>query len=276
MVLLGDPVAHSRSPQLHNAAFAADGLNWAYLACHVAPGAVEAAVGGLRALSIAGANVTAPHKEAIVPLLDALAESASAVGAVNTVVRDGDRLTGHNTDVEGFLGPLIPHQHRLQGTEMVVLGAGGAARAAAFGLLRTFSLSRLTLAARTPDRAEGVARVLAAYDPASALAVVPLPEARPAVRRARLVVHATPVGMQAMAADTPWPHAGDFGPDHIVYDLIYQPRPTRLLREAAAHGAHTLDGWPMLVGQAAAAYRLWTGRPMPATVIQSFLDTPPQ
>lgn len=276
VVLLGDPVAHSRSPHLHNAAFQADGIDWAYLACRVAPGREAEAVAGLRALSIAGANVTVPHKEAVLPHLDDLSDGARAIGAVNTIVRDGDRLTGHNTDVTGFLEPLQPHADRLRGAEMVILGAGGAARAVAYGLLASSSPTRLTLAARTTSRAEAVAEALAPYDAHGALDVVGLPDAGARIREAMLVVNATPVGMGKGAAQTPWPGIDDFRSGHLVYDLVYTPRPTRLLREAATQGADTLDGWPMLIYQAAAAYRLWTGRPMPPSVLHSSLSAGPR
>ena len=275
MVLLGDPVAHSHSPHLHNAAFHADGLDWAYLACRVLPERIGEAVAGLRALSIAGANVTVPHKEAVLPFLDALSEEAQAAGAVNTIVRGGDRLTGHNTDVEGFLAPLRPYAPRLAGAQMVLLGAGGAARAAAYGLLSAFSPAQLTLAARTPSRAQAVARALAPHDAAGALQVVALEDASPPIREAALVVNATPVGMAALAGETPWPVFDDFSSGSLIYDLVYTPRPTRLLREAAAAGADVLDGWPMLIHQAAAAYRLWTGQPMPADLVRTFLSTGP-
>lgn len=267
VALLGDRVAHSRSPQLHNAAFRADGLNFVYVALPVAAAAVAEAVAGLRALSFAGANVTVPHKEAVLPLLDALSPEAEAVGAVNTIVcrREGAAVTlyGDNTDVAGFLAPLEPFAETLRATPMLVFGAGGAARAVAYALLTTMAPSRLTLAARTPARAERLARDLARFDPHGVLRVVPVAEAAPAVRAARLVVNATPLGMAPHDAATPWPEAGDFSGEHLVYDLVYEPAPTRLLREAAARGARPLDGREMLLQQAAAAYRLWTGRPMP-------------
>jgi shikimate dehydrogenase len=145
----------------------------------------------------------------------------------------------------------------------------------AYGLLTAFSPARLTLAARTTSRAQTLAAALAPYDARDALNVVDLPEAGEQIREAALVVNATPVGMGRGGAQTPWPGIDDFRPGHLVYDLVYTPRPTRLLREAATQGADTLDGWPMLIHQAAAAYRLWTGRPMPASVLRTFLSAGP-
>lgn len=273
VVLLGDPVAHSLSPRLHNAALRELGLDLVYVACRVAPADVPAAVAGLRALGAIGANVTVPHKEAVVPLVDRLSPAAAAIGAVNTLVREADGVwRGENTDAAGFLEGLRPYAERLHGAEAVVLGAGGAARAAAYALLTTLEPSRLTLVARTPTRAEALATDLAPFDPAGALRVCSTADAASAVRSAVLVVNATPVGMAPDVEGTPWPDAGDFGPGQLVYDLVYAPPETRLLHEAAGRGADTLGGRVMLLGQAAAAFLLWTGRPFPLDAACRALD----
>ncbi len=273
--LLGYPVAHSRSPVLHNAAFRAQGINAAYVALPVAPGDVTTAVAGLKAMGFLGANVTVPHKEAVLPLLDACSPQAEAVGAVNTLVcrrtSGGVVLYGDNTDVAGFLAPLGPFAEALHGAPVLVFGAGGAARAVAYALLTTFGPARLTLAARTPERAAALAHDLAAHDPGSALHAVPLAEAAAAVRSAALVVNATPAGMHPDAEGTPWPHATDFSAGQLIYDLVYAPPRTRLLREAATRGARTLGGLEMLIRQAAAAYVQWTGREMPLDVVRAAL-----
>ncbi len=271
MALLGEPVAHSLSPHLHNAAFRAQGLNLIYVAAPVAPKDLPAAVEGLRALCFRGANVTIPHKEAVVPLLDALSERARAVGAVNTIVRAGNALRGDNTDVPGFLAPLEAHAERLHGTDMLIFGAGGAARAVAYALLTRFRPQRLTLAARRPEQAERLARDLAAHDTRGALAVTSIEEAGPRVRASRLLVNATPLGMHPETEETPWPHREDFSEGQIVYDLVYHPTETRLLREAAARGATPLGGLEMLLGQAAESYRQWTGREMPVETVRRAL-----
>lgn len=273
-VLLGDPVAHSLSPRIHNAAFRALGLDAVYLACRVAPADLPAAVAGLKALGALGASVTIPHKEAVVPLLDRLAPAAAATGAVNTVVFEDDgAVRGENTDVEGFLQPLRPHADRLHGAAMTVLGAGGAARAAAYALLTAFEPTRLTVAARRPDQARRLAAALGPHDPYDALRPIPFAEARAAVRESILVVNATPVGMAPGDGETPWPHAEDFHTSQLVYDLVYAPAETRLLREAAAQGAEPLGGLAMLVGQAAAAFRLWTGLDMPLEAVWAAFRT---
>lgn len=277
--LLGYPVAHSRSPLIHNTAFRAQGLNYIYMALPVAPPNIAEAVAGLRALGFAGSNVTVPHKQAVLPLLDTLSPAAEAVGAVNTIVcrraEETVTLYGDNTDIAGFLAPLHAHTDALQGTSMVIFGAGGAARAVAYGLLTTFRPQRLTLVARTRARAERLAADLAPYDARNALQVTPSSEARPAVRDARLLVNATPLGMHPHVDGTPWPDAADFSPGQLMYDLVYKPEQTRLLREAAARGARPIGGLEMLIQQAAASYVQWTGHEMPLGTVRAALHPPP-
>jgi shikimate dehydrogenase len=271
--LLGHPVEHSLSPRIHNTAFRAQGVNAVYVATPVRPDALRAAVDGLEALQLLGANVTVPHKEAVRPLLDDVSERAAAVGAVNTIVRTDAGLRGDNTDVEGFRVPLAERLGvaALEGTGMVVFGAGGAARAVAYALLDRYAPARLTLVARRPEQAEALAADLAGYDPQDALRVSTFDDAGPAVRAARLLVNATPLGMAPETDGTPWPDDTDFGPDHVAYDLVYTPEETRFLRAAAARGATTIGGLDMLVGQAAAAYEQWTGRPMPTAAVYEAL-----
>ena len=271
-VLLGDPVEHSLSPRIHNTAFRAQEVNAVYLARRVIPADLPAAVEGLRSMRLLGANVTLPHKQAVLPLLDAVSARAEAVGAVNTIVcveEEGDRLTlrGDNTDVAGFLQPLRPHADRLHGTRGLIFGAGGAARAVAYALLTEYAPSRLTLAVRTPKKAEPLARDLAAHDPNDALEIVPMGEAGTALRASTIVVNATPLGMHPRTEGTPWPETDDFSAQQIVYDLVYNPRTTRLLRDARSRGATPIGGLGMLIGQAAVAYQQWTGRTMPEDAV---------
>jgi shikimate dehydrogenase len=175
--------------------------------------------------------------------------------------------------VEGFLAPLDEDVgDTLDGAPMLVFGAGGAARAVVYGLLTEYCPERLTIVARRPEQTEGLAADFADYDPQDALRVSSFEEAALLVRTSGLVVNATPLGMAPdHRAQTPWPNADDFGPNHVVYDLVYTPEQTRLLREAAAQGATTLGGLDMLVEQAAAAYRQWTGREMPRDAVYDAL-----
>lgn len=280
VTLLGDPVEHSHSPTIHNAAFRAQGVNAVYLATQVQPEALEAAVAGLRALGFMGANVTVPHKEAVRPFLDTVTDRAAAVGAVNTIVRDEqadapDILRGDNTDVQGFLTPLEKEVgSALDGESMLVFGAGGASRAVVYGLLAQYSPEQVTIVARRPAQAEALASDLAEYDTKGGLRVSTFETAGPSVRASRLVVNATPLGMAPdHRQQTPWAKADDFGPEDVVYDLVYTPEDTRFLREARAQGATTIGGLDMLVEQAAAAYTQWTGHEMPRDAVYNVLQS---
>ena len=269
-LLLGDPVAHSLSPLIHNTAFRAAGLNDAYLACRVAPDAIANAIAGLRALSVLGANVTIPHKQTVLPSLDVLTPEAKAIRAVNTITRlDDGTLRGDNTDAAGFLHGL--DTDALHGAPTLVFGSGGAARAVVYALLTQLHVTSLTIAARTPAAAEALASDFAPFDERGALRVVPLDEAGAAVRNSRLVVNATPLGMHPHEDATVWPAMNDFGGDQTVYDLVYSPAETRLLRDGASRGARTVDGLAMLIGQAAAAFEQWTSQPMPLDAVRAAL-----
>lgn len=272
VTLIGHPVAHSRSPQIHNAAFAACGLDWAYVATDVDPVDIESAVLGLRALGFEGANVTVPHKESVLPLLDEVDPAARALGAVNTIVRTGDRLVGYNTDAAGFWAPLASRAEQLAGEAAIVLGAGGAARAVIYALAARSALDRVTVAARRVEQAERLVADLRSHAGHMQLVPLPLAEAAPAVRASRLLVNATPLGMHPDEETTPWPESHDFHTEQIAYDLVYAPRRTRFLREAAAAGAETIGGLEMLIQQAAAAFELWTGRPMPLDAARTAID----
>ena len=261
VVLLGDPVGHSLSPAIHGSAFQSLGLDLVYLACRVAPEALEQAVAGLDALGALGANVTIPHKRAVLDLADSASPTAEALGAANTLVRTETGWQADNSDVAGFLAPLEEHCQRVAGGSIVVLGAGGAARAVVYGALMELSPGRVVVAARRAEQAEALAADLGRFGMVEA---VPLAEAREAVREAALVVNATPLGMGD--GRTPWPDADDFHGGQIVYDLVYRPRPTPFLQAASERGATTIDGLPMLLGQAAASFRQWTGRDMPLDV----------
>lgn len=268
VVLLGDPVEHSLSPAIHNAAFQAQGLNLTYLACRVSPARLDAAVAGLDALGGVGANVTLPHKQGALALAASASPAARATGAANTLVRTADGWHADNTDVEGFLAPLVPYVSSLQNELAIVIGAGGAARAVAWACAERLQAARVIVAAR---------RVEQAHELAAALDVdaLSLDDAQALGREAALVVNATPVGMAPHVSSTPWSFAPDIRSGQIAYDLVYRPAQTRFLLEAEAAGATCIDGLPMLIGQAAASYRQWTGQEMPLDVVREVLDRQP-
>lgn len=271
-LLIGDPVVHSLSPLIHGAAFRAARIDAVYLAARVPSRALDAAIQGLRAPAVLGANITIPHKEAATLLVDELDERASRIGAINTIVSsDAGRLTGCNTDVVGFLAPL--DLSALTGARALVLGGGGAARAVIYALLVHAAPSAIIVAARNLRRAEGLVREFETLAGRNVMEARPAVDGAPAAESVDLVVNATPVGMEPDPDATPLPGAS-FRAGQIVYDLVYAPRHTRLLREAARSGATTISGINMLVGQAAESFRLWTGVEMPLDPVWDTVRVP--
>lgn len=259
--LLGHPVGHSRSPVMHNAAFLAQGIDMRYLAFDVLPEALPAAVAGLRALGVVGANVTVPHKETVVPLLDAVDPLALRIGAVNTIVNRQGVLTGYNTDIDGFLTALEQAGGRSpRGAHCLVLGAGGAARAVVAGLAQA-GASDIVVYNRTASRARDLC---AAAESWSMAPCHPVGESglRRAAEEADIIVNATSLGLGDTVKLSPLPVDTIRG-RQVIMDLTYGPRPTALIQRARSVGAIGVDGVEMLVQQAAGSYYLWTGRPAP-------------
>lgn len=259
--LIGWPVAHSVSPAMHNAAFQALDLLWRYALMPTPPGEVGTALARLKAQDYRGANVTVPHKQAVMPHLDEIAEAARAIGAVNTIVVYRDRLVGHNTDAAGFLAALREAGFEPAGKRALVLGAGGAARAVIYALNRAGC--DVAVHNRTVRRAGELIRALAV----PARLVPDLAEIEPAAFD--LLVNATPAGMTPHVDASPWPEALPLPARWAVYDLIYNPAETRLLSRARAAGATAIGGLGMLVHQGALAFELWTGQSPPVEVMRA-------
>lgn len=267
--LLGWPVRHSVSPQMHNAAFAARRMNWRYVPLPVHPERVEAAVYGLRALGFRGANVTIPHKQAVMPYLDRWSPAAEAIGAVNTIIiqEDGNML-GDNTDAAGFIADLRGQGVEPAGCSALVVGAGGSARAVVYGLAEA-GAARILLLNRTVARAEELAATMRGYFPEIPLDVAAFPEdVADAAQHADLIVNCTSLGMEPYLEGLPWDEEVEFRPDQTVYDLVYNPAVTRLLQLASADGARALGGLGMLVYQGAIAWERWTQEPAPVEVMR--------
>ncbi len=317
LFLTGYPLGHSISPLMQNAALKTCGLNeWRYEKIALPPERLSEFLTLLRSPNCAGANVTIPHKEAILSLLDGVSETAREIGAVNTIINRDGKLFGENTDVYGFIQTLTAYGFSPRGASVVILGAGGAARAVAWGLARA-GVAEIALLNRTSSRALALAAQLSACWPALVLEI----NNNAALAHADLIVNATPVGMwpsvdasplafdhggvcqcERQSLEREWkgerslqrsnktdsfPSQGDcprwqspsgmchFAPRAmtikkgvVVFDLIYNPRRTRLLREAEERGATVIDGLDMLVYQGARAFGLWTGCAAPVEVMQ--------
>ena len=255
--VMGWPIAHSLSPVLQNAAIEEAGLDYVYISLPVPPEKLKEAVAGLRAMQFTGWNVTIPHKQAIMAELDAVDEDARIIGAVNTVVNRDGHLTGYNTDCIGFMQPLAQQGFLPKGKEATILGAGGAARAVIWGLLRA-KVKRITLGVSNPAKAARLAEEFAAY---GEIQVLHWEDSAFAEHLAvtDLLVNTTPLGMYPHVEGMPPVDWTKLKKDALVYDIIYTPERTRFLSEAQAHGHAIINGEGMLAGQGAAAFTLWTG-----------------
>jgi shikimate dehydrogenase len=268
VVLIGHPVAHSLSGAMQQAAFDALGIDAQYELWDKAPIALADAIAEVRGDDFLGVNVTIPHKERVVPMIDRLTEEAQATGAVNTLTREGKRLVGHNTDVPGFaaaLDKLVGRQKMPR--QAVVLGAGGGARAVVYGLIRAGFL-RIVVFNRHLHRAEGLVRYFGKSAAHMDLRAMPWHESiiESELAKTKILINATSIGLNADVSPIP----GEvITGDLLVLDLIY--RRTRLLRDAESNGAHAMDGETMLLHQGAAAFTLWTGQPAPLEVMSQAL-----
>ena len=268
VVLMGHPVAHSLSGAMQQAAFDSLGIDAKYELWDRSPMALADAIAELRGDDFLGANVTIPHKEKVVPLVDRLTEEAHATGAANTITREGKRLIGHNTDVPGFrvaLDKLVGKQKMPR--QAVVLGAGGGARAVVYGLI-TENFTRVIVFNRHLHRAEALVKHFARSAAHMELKAMPWHESiiESELAKTKVLVNATSIGLHGDESPIP----GELlPPELLVLDLIY--RKTRLLRDAAAAGDQVADGELMLLHQGAAAFTLWTGQPAPLELMQAKL-----
>jgi shikimate dehydrogenase len=265
VVLIGHPVAHSLSGAMQQAAFDELGIDAKYELWDRPPIELADAIGELRGDDFLGANVTIPHKERVVPMVDRLTEEGHATGAVNTITREGKRLVGHNTDVAGFkvaLDKLVGKQKMPR--TAVVLGAGGGARAIVYGLI-TEGFQRVVVFNRHLHRAEGLVKHFGRTAAHMELRAMPWHESiiESELAKTKVLVNATSIGLTSEESPVP---AEVLQSDLLVLDLIYAK--TKLLRDAAAVGAVTSDGELMLLHQGAAAFTLWTGQPAPLDLMQ--------
>ena len=271
--VIGHPVEHSLSPIMHNAAIASLGINYAYLPLPVSPDHLATAIAGLTAIGLQGFNVTIPHKQAIMPLLSEVSELAEAIGAVNTVYRTAEGWGGTNTDVIGFLAPLLLLPKRdWQNNTVVILGNGGAARAVVAGC-HQLSCAQIQVVGRSAEKLQAF-RQSWENSPLGINLTVHLWEELPALLpQADLLVNTTPIGMYPQVAASPLTAAemAKLSAQTIAYDLIYRPRPTQFLQQAQAQGCTTLDGLEMLVQQGSAALQIWLQQPVPVDIMRRSL-----
>jgi len=266
--VIGDPVEHTMSPAMHNAAFEKMGVDYFYVPFRVKKEQLAKAIEGVRALNIRGLNVTIPHKVAIIPFLDKLDQLVRKIGAVNTVVNDEGVLTGYNTDATGFLQALLERGIEPREKNIVILGAGGASRAISFILAERGSnlviLNRLLELSWAKELASSLSCIFIKEVEALELNEENLAEV---LEKADILVNATSVGMSPNIDETLVPF-NLLKPGLVVFDVVYNPIKTRLLREAEQAGAKTISGIDMLVWQGAIAFEKWTGLKAPIEVMR--------
>jgi len=266
--IIGDPIEHTMSPPMQNAAYKKLGLDYIYLPFHVRPEQLAQAVDGLRAINVRGFNVTIPHKVSIIPMLDGLDPQAEKIGAVNTVVNDDGELRGYNTDAPGFLKALLEQGVEPRGKNIVVIGAGGASRAVSYILAENDASLTILNRQLELDWAEDIAELIR-EDFGKKVRVLELTKdfLADALRGAHILVNATSVGMSPAVDASPVP-AELLRPGMYVFDVVYNPVMTRLLKEAGEAGAQTVSGVDMLVWQGVLAFEMWTGHSAPVEIMR--------
>ncbi len=268
IALLGDPVEHSISPEMQNAALEKKKLDFVYVAFKVPEKYVEESIKGIKSLGLKGANVTIPHKSAVMKYLDELDEISQKIGAVNTINEENGKLKGYNTDGKGALRALRRKIGEIRGKEVLILGAGGAARAIAFTLIE--SGANLKISNRTETKANDLAAEL---KDKTGKSVTQIPqksrELENSIKESDILINSTSVGMHPKTdetiVDSEMMHS-----NLTVMDIVYNPLKTLLLREADKAGAKTISGIEMLIQQGAESFEIWTGKKAPINVMRDY------
>ncbi len=272
--LFAHPVKHSFSPYIHNLAFELKDLDYIYMPFDISNSNLKNAIKGVVALGIAGFNVTIPHKENIIQFLDNVSEEASLVGSINTVVNYMGKLAGYNTDVYGILETLKPFKKQINGENITLFGAGGAARAVIYCLIKNFKPKNIIIINRTEAKADALKEYFKAkmkFDAFKTFALVPS-DIVEILQESKLIVNSTSVGMFPDVDDSITTIKDSFKKNQIVFDMVYNPVRTKLLGLAESAGAMPLDGLNMLVYQASESFKLWTGQEMPVENILKSLQ----
>lgn len=272
LAVIGDPISHSLSPVMHQAAIDAAGLNYLYIACHVTPRKLATFVQTVRSeRSLAGFNVTLPHKEKIIRHLDGITDVARAIGAVNTVYWKQDKLWGTNTDSLGFQQALLALKQPYKGKAACVFGAGGASRAIVYAL-EEFGFSRIILVNRTVKKARALAHAFASYFPKSHVDVLPweFSVLQNVFSEIDYFINTTSIGLSGDSFPRlPFKVAK---PSAVACDIIYRPARTPFLQLAHRHGLRCQNGMPMFIGQGAMAFKLWTGKSPDVQIMEEALQ----
>lgn len=273
--IIGHPIKHSFSPQMHNFTFMQQGLNYIYIPFDVLTSNLKDALKAMSVLGVRGLNVTIPHKEKIMQYMDHVSEEASTVGAVNTVVNEGNQLFGYNTDINGVVESLIPYKDKIAKSSATVIGAGGAARSVLYALIRHFKVSNINIINRTEERSEAIKDYFKEKMHFNEINTFELmaKENKDVYLSSKLIVNTTSIGMHPNVEDTPSDLPESFNPSQIVFDLIYNPLKTKLLEVAESQGAVTINGLKMFVVQGARSFELWTGNKMDTDKIYTELNS---
>ncbi|MBN1300823.1 MAG: shikimate dehydrogenase [Melioribacteraceae bacterium] len=273
--VIGHPIKHSFSPLMHNLAFEFANLDYIYLPFDVPLSSLKDAIKGMTALGIKGFNVTLPLKEKITEYLSDISEEASVIGAVNTVVNENGLLHGYNTDVYGITASLNEYREEITDLDVIVIGAGGAARSVIYALIRYFKVNRINIVNRTVQKAESLKDYFTAkmlYEKIKIYELVP-PDLVSLFNKSKLIINTSNIGMFPDIDDSATTIEKSFTDNQIVFDIVYNPVKTKFLRIAERQGAKTINGLKMFVEQGARSYELWTGEKMMVEKIYKTLES---
>ncbi len=272
--IIGHPIKHSFSPQMHNMCFQEQGLNYIYLPFDVPTSNLKDALKSMNVLGIRGLNVTLPHKEKIIQFMDHVSEEASTVGAVNTIVNEGNQLFGYNTDINGIVESLTPYKDEIAKSTVTVIGAGGAARSVLYALIRHFKVDKINIINRTEERTEAIKDYFIDKMRFENIKTFELmaKENLPQFQESKLIINTTSIGMAPNIEDTPTEIKESFNSSQIVFDLIYNPIKTKFIEIAESQGATVINGLKMFVVQGAKSFELWTGNKMDTNLMYEELS----
>ena len=263
--VIGDPIDHSLSPNIHNAAFHSLNLDCTYIAYKIPRGELASGIEALKSIKIAGFNVTIPHKIEIMKFLDAIDTTCKVIGAVNTVSNDNGRLKGYNTDMVGFLDPIKKRNLTIKNSQVMLLGAGGAARAIVTAMVKE-KASRITIVNRTMENAIKLAEFAEKIGGNSD--IVSLQEANELISDYKFIINSTSIGMK----NEPSPISTEkINENSVVYDIVYQPINTDLIKKSKENGATIIYGYEMLLSQAACSFEIWHKTEAPYDVMKKAL-----